>query len=83
MPCMKRKMTVYVEEEVARAARVQAARADLRDSDVVERALRAYLGFDVVEQVWARSDLTEEEAMDLAVAETHAVRAGQHAARSR
>jgi hypothetical protein len=73
----RRKVTFYVDEEVLRAARVRAARTDRRDSDVVEEALRSYLGFDVVESVWARSDLDEDEAMRIAVEETHAVRTGR------
>ena len=77
----KRKVTLYVDEEVLRAARVRAARTDTRDSEVVEAALRAYLGFEVVSSVWTRSDLTEDEAMRLAVAETHAVRAERRAPR--
>jgi hypothetical protein len=59
----KRKVTLYVDEAGLRAARVRAARTDARDSQVVEDALRAYLGFDVVERVWARSDLGEAEAL--------------------
>lgn len=77
----RKKVTVYVDEGVLRAARVRAARTDKRDSDVVEDALRAYLGFNVVERVWARSDLSEDEAMRLAVAEAHAVRRQRRAAR--
>jgi hypothetical protein len=77
----KKKVTVYVDEDVMRAARVRAARTDRRDSEVVEDALRAYLGFDAVAAVWARSDLGEDEAMRLAVEETHAVRAEKRAAR--
>jgi hypothetical protein len=56
-------------------------RPDKRDSEVVEDALRAYLGFDVLAGVWARSDLREDEAMRLAVEETHAARAAKRAAR--
>ena len=70
----RRKVTLYVDEDVLRAARVRAARTDRRDSDIVEDALRSYLGFDVVERVWAQSDLGEDEAMRLAVEETRAVR---------
>ena len=77
----KKKVTLYVDEEVMRAARVRAARTDKRDSEVVEDALRAYLGFDVLAGVWARSDLNEDEAMRLAVEETHAARAEKRAAR--
>jgi len=66
---------------VLRAARIQAARSDRRDSEIVEDALRAYLGFDVVERAWARSDLGEDEAMELAVSEIHAMRDEKRAAR--
>jgi hypothetical protein len=77
----KKKVTFYLDEDVLRAARVHAARSDRRDSDVVEEALRQYLGFDVVEQVWARSDLGEDEAMALAASELHAMRDEKRAAR--
>jgi hypothetical protein len=77
----KRKVTFYLDEDVLRAARVRAARRDRRDSEIVEEALRAYLGFDVVEQVWARSELGEDEALDLAVSEQHALRNEKRAAR--
>src|SRR5512141_1559928 len=77
----KKKVTLYVDEDVMRAARVRAARTDKRDSEVVEDALRAYLGFNVLASVWSRSELGEEDAMRLAVAETHAARAVKRAAR--
>jgi hypothetical protein len=70
----KRKVTFYLPEDLLRAARVRAARADRRDSEIVEEALRTYLGFDVVERVWARSNLDEDEAVQLAVSEIHAMR---------
>jgi hypothetical protein len=75
----KKKVTLYLDEDVLRAARVQAARSDRRDSEVVEAALRAHLGFDVVERVWGRSSLGEEEALELAVSELHAMRDEQRA----
>lgn len=70
----KRKATYYLSEDVLRAAKVRAARTDARDSDIVENALRRYLGFDLLERVWARSDLSEQQAMDLANDALHAVR---------
>jgi hypothetical protein len=70
----KKKATVYVEEDVLRAARVAAARAGTRDSEVVEAALRRYLGFELLDQIWARSDLDEDEAMALADEAKHATR---------
>ncbi len=47
----RKKTTVYVEEDLLRSARVMAARAGKRDSDIVEEALRTYLGVDVLERV--------------------------------
>lgn len=70
----KRKVTLYLSDDVLRATRVSAARSDKRDSEVVEEALRKHLGFDVLDRVWARSPLGDEEAMKLAIAETHAYR---------
>jgi DNA-binding NarL/FixJ family response regulator len=67
----KRKTTVYLDEDLLRAARVFAARTEMRDSEVVEQALRAYLGIDAFERVWARSDLSEEEALRLAYEALH------------
>lgn len=70
----KRKVTFYISDDVLRAARVSAARSDKRDSEVVEEALRKHLGFDMVERVWARSTVNDDDAMKLAIAETHAYR---------
>ena len=80
MAATKKKVTFYLPEDVLRAARVRAARADRRDSEIVEEALRLYLGFDVVDRVWARSSLGEDEAMEIAVSETHALRDEKRAA---
>lgn len=74
---MKKKVTFYLPEDLVRVTRVRAARTDKRDSEIVEAALRSYLGFDLLERVRARSDLTEDEAMELAVSEQHAWRKEQ------
>ncbi len=54
--------------------RVHAARKGKRDSDVVEEALREYLGLSVIDRIRSRSDLDEDEAMRLAYEELHAMR---------
>lgn len=77
----RRKVTFYLGEDVLRATRVRAARQDRRDSEIVEEALRAYLGFEMLERVWGRSELSEDEAMELAVSEQHALRDEKRAAR--
>jgi ActR/RegA family two-component response regulator len=68
---MRRKTTIYVEADVLRATKIAAARTGKRDYQVVEEALRAYLGLELLERVSARSKLTEDEALDLAYRELH------------
>ena len=57
-----------------RAVRVKAARTGRRDSDVIEEALRRDLGFDLLDRVWERADLDEDEAMTIAVEAQHKAR---------
>jgi hypothetical protein len=72
----KAKTTIYLDEEVLRSARVFAARKDLKDSEVMERALRQYLGMDLLERIWSQGPgIDPEDALDLAVAEVRAERA--------
>jgi hypothetical protein len=48
--------------------------AETQDAEVVERALRFYLGRRALETSQAMSELTEEEAMQIANDELHALR---------
>jgi len=52
MPARKKKATFYLPEDLLRVARVHAARTDRRDSQVVEDALRTYLGYGNEESPW-------------------------------
>lgn len=70
----RKKATVYLDEDLLRAAKVMAARTDRKDYEVFEAALRQYLGVEVLEKVWARSDLTEEEGLKVAYDELDAMR---------
>jgi len=63
----KIRTTLTIDEEVMRAVKVQAARSGKADGQVIEEALRRDLGLDLLERLWSRSDLTEEQAMDLAL----------------
>ena len=69
------KTTVYLDPGVLRATRAHAARTGKRNSDIVEQALREYLGLALVERTRAKADLSEDEAMKLAYDELHAMRA--------
>lgn len=72
----RKKTTVYVEEDLLRSAKVLAARTDRKEYEVFEEALKSYLGLDVLEKVWQREELpNEEEATRLAYEELHAMRA--------
>ena len=68
------KATVYLDPEVLRATRVRAARTGKRDSDIVEEALREYLGLAVIDEIRAKANLDADEAMQLANEELHAMR---------
>ena len=79
----KRKSTIYVDEDVLRAARVYAARLDIRDSDVVEGALRRFLGMELLDSVWERNaELSEQDSVALVADEVRAFRAAGDDARA-
>ncbi|MGI8686711.1 MAG: ribbon-helix-helix protein, CopG family [Acidimicrobiales bacterium] len=66
--------TLTIDEQVLRAVKVRAARTGMGDGEVIEEALRRYLGLDLLDRLWARSDLGDEQAMDVAVEAQHASR---------
>lgn len=68
---MRRKTTVYLEENVLRATRIAAARAGKKEHQVIEEALSSYLGLELLGRVGKRSSLTGEEAMRSAYREIH------------
>lgn len=72
----KTKTTVYLDEDVLRGAKVMAARTGKKDYEVLEEALRAYLGMEVLDRAWGAADMPEDEALRLAVEEVHRFRSG-------
>ncbi len=70
----KRRTTLTIDEDVLRAVKVRAARTGRGDGEVIEEAVRRYLGLDLLERLWSRPDLGEDEAADLAVEAQHATR---------
>lgn len=75
----KVKTTVYIDADVARQARVAAARQGKRDSEIVEEALRRYLVTGILDSIHELQqeqglELGEEEAMELAYRALAAVR---------
>ena len=63
----KTRTTLTIDEEVLRAVKVRAARTGKGESEVIEEAVRRDLGFDLMERLWSRNDMSEDEAMTLAL----------------
>lgn len=70
----KTRTTLTIDEEVLRAVKVRAARTGKGESEVIEAAVRRDLGLDLMERLWARNDMSEEEAMELALEAQQAAR---------
>ena len=56
-----------MDEAVIRAVKVRAARSGQGESEVIEEAVRRWLGLDLLERLWAKNDLDPDEAMALAL----------------
>lgn len=72
----KARTTVTIDERVLTAVRVRAARAGKGDSEVIEEALRRDLGLDLLDRLWAKNDLGEDDAMALAMEAQQVARRG-------
>jgi hypothetical protein len=70
----KVRTTLTIDDDLLRAVKVRAARTGKGDSEVIEEALRRELGFDFLDGLWESADMSEEEAMALAVEAQHATR---------
>ena len=80
----KTRVTLSIDDDVLRSARISAARKGKRDSELVEDALRDYLGFGVIQRIQEKSEfkhLSEEAVEALIESEVYAPRAEQRAAR--
>ena len=58
----KVRTTLTIDEDVLRWVKVRAARTGKGDSAVIEEALRRELGLDALDSLWARNDLTDDDA---------------------
>lgn len=65
---------------LAQARKAMHLHADAPDAEVVDRALRLYVGRRALETSQAMSTLTEEQAIEIANRELHEMRRGRRAA---
>lgn len=74
----KTRTTVTLDEDVLKAVKLRAARQGLRESEVIERALRDSLLISPLEAIWnSVEELPEDEAMALALGAQEEVRAAK------
>ena len=79
----KMRTTLTIDEDVLRAVKIRAARTGKGDSEVIEEALRRELGLDLLDRLWERNELSEEEAAALAVEAQHATRRTKRPSKTR
>jgi hypothetical protein len=70
----KVRTTLTIDDAVLRAVKVRGARTGKGDSEVIEEALRRELGFDLLERLWQRDDIGDDQALELALEAQHATR---------
>ncbi len=70
----KVRTTLTLEEDVLRSVKVRAARLGKGDSEVIEEALRRDLGLELLERLWSKNRMAEDDAMRLAVVAQHRTR---------
>jgi metal-responsive CopG/Arc/MetJ family transcriptional regulator len=63
----KTRTTLTIDDEVLRAVKVRAARTGKGESEVIEEAVRKDLGLDLLDRLWGRNDMAEEDATQLAL----------------
>jgi hypothetical protein len=70
----KLRTTLTIDESVMRAVKLRAARTGRGDSNVIEESLRRDLDLGLLDRLWERNQLSEEDATALAVEAQHKTR---------
>jgi hypothetical protein len=70
----KVRTTLTIDEDLLRWVKIRAARTGKGDSAVIEEAVRRDLGLDLLDRLWTRNELPEDEAAALAVEAQHRTR---------
>jgi hypothetical protein len=72
----RKKLIVSLDGELTEEVRATASRRGISEDELIEAAVKRYLGIESQERVWERNAaLSEDEAMALAVEVVHEVRA--------
>jgi Arc/MetJ family transcription regulator len=71
---------VDLDADLLAAAHAATSEASNGDSDVVNRALRLYVGRSAIATAQSMSELSEEEALRIVYEELHAMRRERHVA---
>lgn len=75
----KVRTALTIVDDIWRAVRIRAARTGKRSSEIIEAALRRDSGFNLLERLWIHNDMSEEEAMNLALEAQGSVRGSREA----
>ena len=70
---------VELSDDVADVVRREANRTGRSEAEVVELAVRRLVAPSILDRLWDRAELTEDEAMAIAVEEVNAARAERNA----
>ncbi len=70
----KVRTTVTLDEQVLKWVKVRAARMGKGDSELIEESLRRDLGLDLLDRLWSKNQISEGQAMRLAVEAQHSTR---------
>ena len=68
--------TLTLDADLMRMVKVRAARQGKGDSEVIEESLRRDLGLEVLDRLWSKKRMSEEDALQLG-------REAQHSTRTR
>ena len=68
--------TLTLDADLMRMVKVRAARQGKGDSKVIEESLRRDLGLEVLDRLWSKNRMSEEDALQLG-------REAQHSTRTR
>jgi hypothetical protein len=70
----KVRTTLTIDEDLLRWVKIRAARTGKPDSAVIEESLRRDLKLDLLDEMWSRNELPEDDAAALAVEAQHCTR---------